>query len=213
MHNRVALGVLLTGLMLFPGVVQADMVNAGFETGDLTGWERVGGGSGAFSVVTSLTGVTRSYSAPYGSYFAVVHTTTNTTWMSELHQKVTLGAGQVLSGKAAMEAASDAEFYYLAEVKIFDSTTQAFPWRFDFGSVPVNTSMDWSTWEWTAPYDGTFQLEYRVMVLHAAGPGFINGLFDMSEGPSPVIPEPGTLTLLALGLPGLALLRRRRRAQ
>ena len=216
MSRSPLLSMSLVCLLLLPCLVSADLVNPGFETGDLTGWTAYfQNPGGTASAVTSFTGVTRTYSAPYGTYFAALHSPTGN--YTHLYQDVALSAGQVLSGMAALDlAASSGSGNYYARVTLTEEGGQSeIAWSAGHYTgtvlVPFNTSGDWSSWEWTAPKTATYELEYKMYGVFVNGAA--NGLFDMAAGPSPVIPEPGTLALLAMGLPGLALLRRRRRAE
>ena len=68
MRRSVLLCLSLVSLVLLPCLVHADsLINPGFETGDLTGWNV--DPADVANVVTNWPGQTRNYTPPEGRYF------------------------------------------------------------------------------------------------------------------------------------------------
>jgi hypothetical protein len=207
MRSSIVLWTSLVCLVLFPCLVHADtLINPGFETGDISGWTWVPNSpSDSYSVVTGWTGQTLTYTPPEGQYFLAINS-----WIGgEVYQDVNLTAGQQLQGVAALDNASS-EFSpgaTLANVQVLQGGNPiATPWSVTETDVSGNTSGPWTDWSWTAPSSGTYRLAYETYAVNANSWEY--GLFDAQPQP---LPEPGTCALLLMGLPGVALLRRRRK--
>jgi hypothetical protein len=206
--------LLVVCLLIVPCLVHADsLVNPGFETGDLTGWsyDNSAGGSDWADVFTSWDGQTIDYTPAFGSNFLVMRG-----WLwSDVYQDVYLYAGQVLNGMAALDNASESgsTSAILARVRIIEGgggATLANPWTKTATDVAFTTSGNWETWSWTAPYSGTFRLNYNIYAVEENSNEF--ALFDAQPGDAPApVPEPGTLVLMLMGLPGGAMWWRRRK--
>jgi hypothetical protein len=206
MRRSSLLWISLLLLLVFPCLAHADnLINPGFETGDLTGWTAGGGSYGAF-VVQSYTDSLMTYNPVFGSYFLELACWTD----GYVYQDVNLTAGQVLSGAAALDNTVGIQggIYPALQVQVFDEGTDtqiATPLAISTDNPTYGAAGPWTSWSWTAPYSGTFELKYDVNANPVWGHEY--GLFD---APQPT-PEPGTCALLLLGLPGLAALRRRRK--
>jgi hypothetical protein len=204
-------------LLASPCLTLADLVNPGFETGDLTGWTVVMDTPplDAATVVTTFAGQTRTYSAPYGNNFLRLQGW----WDATIYQNVLLSAGQQLTGMAAVDLPTDfgSLGLPLGAARIFDSGGNElfpYPWILTSSQISPNTSSPWQAWTWTAPYAGSFRFQYTSFGRFTNGT--VNALFDMEvgEAPDPTVPEPGSLALMGLGLPMAGLwLRKRRSAQ
>ncbi len=80
--------------MAVPAIAQ---VNAGFETGNLTGWA----GSGAAVVTSHSTDLGATYTAPEGKFFARVE---GGCYTKSISQSFNVTAGQTITGSAAFDA-------------------------------------------------------------------------------------------------------------
>jgi len=192
--------VLLAFVSLGPVAAHgATLVNPGFETGDLTGWDTFLR-NGTAAVVADLDG----YHPPMGGHFLAVGGGAANS-QQYVWQGVNLTKGDVLKGWAALDhAATDVSFSDWAAAEVFNSgldTLVAPIWR-----SPSSPSAGWEKWTWNVPYTGYFYIAFSSST-DAATYSRSLGLFDVRDTPNP---EPGTVALMLLGLPVAALLRRRR---
>ncbi|HEY3396097.1 MAG TPA: hypothetical protein VGM19_00410 [Armatimonadota bacterium] len=152
--------------------------NPGFETGDLTGWTEYN--NCPSQVVTSWTGVDRTYEPTAGSYFAVVPSLPSGGY-GALRQQFSASAGDVLKGYAALDAriagdswlnSGDAIAY--VTITTLDESDSWTPWYADLHA----TSGPWESWSWTAPASGVYVLEYYVFIFSDT-PGAAVALYDV----------------------------------
>lgn len=136
------------------------LVNGGFETGDLTGWN---------VNVPGLAGVVTTFGYPVPTHYSVegdsflVLTAGAANVYTVASQTVTLNAGETLSGWAAFVAWDDMPWNDDAAVVIVSGGPLATPWAQSVAVVGgYGQSSPWESWSWTAPADGVYTLELKV---------------------------------------------------
>lgn len=203
---------LLVGMIAAMGsfAAQASLVNAGFETGDLTGWTASLSGGSASAVTSNST----SYQPPVtylpqdGNYFLAIASGAANVWQT-VSQSVTLGAGQTLSGWAAFDWGDYPSYYDGVKVSIYNGSNVlvSTPFYDDGAGDPSGYNGPWTTWSFTAATAGTYTLEYASRnTQDGGGPNQTYGYFDAE------VPEPASLALFGVALAGLGSLRRKQRA-
>jgi hypothetical protein len=190
--------------------VQGAVINAGFETGDLTGWTT--NLSGGTATVVNSHSTTYDPPATYlpaeGSYFLAIMSGNPNVWQT-VSQSLTLSAGETIGGMAAFNWGDYPSFYDGAMVQVLGLTGAqiALPFFMDGSNLPSGYNGPWTTWSWTAPADGTYILQYAARnTIDAGGPDQTYGYFDAAQVQG--IPEPTTLLLLSSSLLGLLGIRR-----
>jgi hypothetical protein len=218
------------------------IVNGGFETGDFTGWTVVDqtGGSGSWFVNNSTTAPLSGFATPgpaSGSFYALTDQTGPGSHV--LLQSFTVAAGSTVnlsfdmfsnnqSGvKAAPGGPSDLDFNVVpnqhARVDILTAGASPFDTA---GGVVTNLYNDstLTVGGVTNPYvhysfditaavggGGTFQLRFAEVDNQLFFQQGVDNVSIIATGG--VVPEPAGITLLGLGIGGLAALRVRKRSK
>ena len=169
------------GLLVVNGVlaltVNANLINSGFETGDLTGWTATGSGS-AFASRTDYEWPAPSLDEsrlPEGTHFAAIVPDASSTYTT-LSQSFTLHEGQRLSGWVALAINPWHGLMFNADA--FASLTSsagtvvvwdaAYVWPASAASGPNTTDhldqpwwlWGWVQWNFTAPGTDVYTLTY-----------------------------------------------------
>lgn len=202
---------------------QAALVNAGFETGNLTGWSTsLSGGTATVVNSNSTTYFTNAtYLPPEGNYFLAIESGNADVWQTA-YQSVALAAGETIEGVAAFDWGDYLPYEDGARVRILDAAGAeiAVPFYLDgsltpgtqkaFGEPDSGFNGPWTAWSWTAASAGTYTVEFGARnTLDSGGPNQTFGLFDAHVS---AVPEPASLALLGIGLAGLGAMRRKQRS-
>lgn len=228
--NRFLLLAAVSAVALTLQTASAVPLNGGFESGDFTGWtvaiptgesQTMGTLPAGTAAVHSSWGpfgrMADALTAPDGTYFAAIGSANNAYFMGLQTYNITarldftLHAGNVLSGSAAFYN-GDFEAQDTARVRIFDASNNelATPWLAVSGGRSYRSASAWETWDWQAPIDGNYTVEVGVSTFgdnRFASYGFFDKVGVSTVVP---VPEPSGLSLIGMGLAGLAAFNRRR---
>lgn len=152
--------------LLFPAPA-ALALNEGFETGNVTGFGGTEPPGATALVVTAHAGDSTAYTPVRGRHFLELKTN-GPDRFTQFEQPYALKAGEFLKGYAAFDArerSTDPAFNDYAQVRILSATREeiAVPWQASVASVGATGDGPWTTWTYTAPADGTYILEYRII--------------------------------------------------
>lgn len=157
--------VMAIALMLRAGAALA--LNEGFETGNVTGFGGTIPPGASAEVVTTHAGDTSPYAPARGRYFLELKTD-GPDRFTQFEQPYRLKAGEFLKGYAAFDArerGTDPQFNDYAQVRILSAARDeiAVPWQADVAGVGATGDGPWTPWTFTAPADGTYIVEYRII--------------------------------------------------
>jgi hypothetical protein len=178
---------------LSAGMGRADLINGGFETGDLSGWTLYGESEGV-SIVSNFS----NFYPREGRRIASFSKTAVLTYMLGL-----IEWGDTLFGQFTWEStdagANGYGYVQIMRVPLNGDVADTFYWRRD-----AVRSTAWEYWQWTAAEPGYYELRLGIVNNNSLSP--IHALFDGVQGRQ--VPLPGSLVLLGSGLLGLAGWRR-----
>jgi len=185
--------------LLFYTPANADIVNGGFETGDLTGWMCLD--YAQCNVVTSYSSSYLTLAPQQSSYFSTVEPGGGL-YQSRLEQSITLNAGDVISGYFALDGVA----MHSGSVTVDDGVTTVVI------ASQAHTNISWTYWSWTAPATNTYALAFAPFAISGPlpwDPTYVVLFVDGVSVTSSSVPEPASMLLLSLGLMGLAGVRRK----
>lgn len=142
-------------------------LNEGFETGNVTGFGGTEPPGATAEVVTAHAGDSSSYAPVRGHYFLALKTN-GPDRFTQFEQPYALKAGEFLKGYAAFDArerSTDPAFNDYAEVRILSAERDpvAIPWSASIATTGASGDGPWTPWTFTAPADGVYILEYRII--------------------------------------------------
>jgi len=143
----------------------SSLTNAGFETGDFTGWDVVG----EAEVVESYVGkgynnelVGPTFYPKEGSKFAVLKTGLGAGAYSTISQTKFLNTGETISGWAAFDAVDYLPYNDDAAVVVQVGGIVGLLWSKDIAAVGNYGASEWEHWSFTAPYSGLYTITLKV---------------------------------------------------
>lgn len=153
--------------LLLTGSSAALAINEGFETGNVTGFGGTVPPGASAEVVTSHAGSSSTYSPARGHYFLELKTN-GPDRFTQFEQRYRLKAGEFIKGYAAFDArerSSDPAYNDYAEVHVLNDARQEIdvPWYADVAGTGATGDGPWTPWKFTAPADGTYIVEYRII--------------------------------------------------
>jgi hypothetical protein len=213
--KRAWIAALALAAILTVGPAYAGLANFGFETGSTAGW--------GLDLNIGASNVTGNFTDPYvtypfnfgpveGSNFMVLTAGWGDVPVTA-RQTFTAVSGEIIQGKTAFASGElydpSSGFGWFNDkswVKIFDDNNSQYlytAYAMDVATAGLAGYTNWALWTWTAPYNGTFVVEYGVQNYADFG-GASSALYDAAP-----VPLPPSLLLLAPGLIGILGLRRR----
>ena len=156
-----------------PACAAITLVNAGFETGNATGWH----GSG--SVTQGYAG----YTAPDGSYFGLVRSPGCPG--ESLEQQFTAQAGDVLTGWAFFRTGDYLPYDDNGDVRLVieRSNTSTVVFSSSVGEVGAAGATPWTPFSYAFESDGSYVVQVRVENAVDCGEESAVGI-DMAQGPT-----------------------------
>ena len=208
-HRRCVLTAVLTlaTIVMTAGIepVYADIINGGFETGDLTGWQTYADAGGSVSVINST-------EAPEGTHYAILSLDPPGTPPFDgafaqliLSQNITAAAGQTVQLDVRSAGTTNAGGF---EIDMWDVHGGGYT------SLIIPSNGTGSMGDWTSvtvPFtDSLAPAHLRIMLDEHP----VNGAWypqQVAVDAIFLVPEPSTLVLLGVGAIGLLVYARRRR--
>lgn len=197
-------------------LVNANVVNSGFETGDTSNWVLTIPSGGSATVVNTHTGSSSTYLPSGGAYFLELKTDGPGSY-TRATQVITMAAGATIVGSSAFDCREYGTFNDDAFVEILDATDAiiATPWNEGCASLGYESADGpWTEWSFTATTSGTYKVSYRVAnALDSVVDAY--ALFDSAQKAEPTVPVPlfstGMVWLLSamIGLIAVGTIRRR----
>ena len=196
----------------------ATLTNAGFETGDLSGWTFT---SGYVSVETDADDAIGSppfgehFTATEGNYFANLIAGESSGVYTTLSQAFTLTTASRLSFDAAFLAFDYLPYDDDGYVRIFSTTSNQVVFASSISAVGDQGHTSWARFTSSTLDIGDYVLEAGVRNIDDPDPRYSSQLLldnvSLAEAPTTVVPEPATWALMigGFGMAG-AMLRRRR---
>jgi len=188
----------------------ATIINAGFETGDLTGWSVNAPAAGLVSVVSSATalGAGPTYLPQEGNFFAKLLTGTGQDLSTVLSQTFDMLAGETFSFRTAFDTseAPGSSFNDKGSVGVFNITDAINTTLYSksVSSVVPSGSEPWTYITFTAPTDATYFFSASVKNV---GDNIIPSALYLDLA----VPEPSTWAMMLLGFSLIGVSMRRRR--
>jgi len=218
--------------------IQAAPANGSFESAVLDGWRleisrgssssnqrnRAAGSAAVASTWEPDSSPSPLRSAIAGNKFAILNTLANGNFMGNrtynisLSQTLVLAPGETVTGWSSFFN-GDFEAQDSAWVKILDANGNlvATPWLENSGcapeihhnETPFQNATPWTQWSWQSPANGSYTLSLG-MTTHGDNNYASYGFFDdILVVPTTLpVPEPSSLSLVAIGVTVLAIRRR-----
>lgn len=200
-------------IVLSAGAQAATLANAGFETGDLSGWEAPAGNVDVVTeaddaLIGSVFG--EHFTAPEGSYFARLTAGPVSGDYTLLFQPFTLTVNSRMSFFAAFLAFDYAPYDDDAYVRVFSLTSSETVFASSVGAVGDQGHTSWARFTSGELAAGDYVFEAGVRNIDDPDAAYSSQL--LVDGVAIAVPEPGAwaLMLLGFGATGAALRLRRR---
>lgn len=157
----------VVGLLLapMPTAAAASLNNAGFETGNFSGWSVVVPPGAFAGVVTSYTGTETGFlTTPFNGRFFAVLKTNGPGSQTRVFQSVGLAAGETLTGAAFFKAEDYCPYDDNAQVLVRRSSGALVAVVFSSSVCSVGNYgyTGWRTWSISAPAADTYTVEARI---------------------------------------------------
>ncbi len=207
--------VLYIALLGSFSISQGAVTNGKFETGDLSGWNSSG------TVDTTMNVYARDYlglsQEPYsgywypteGNYFAALSSTdSDGTDVSSLSQTITANAGDILEFDYFFDYGDYAPYYdwSIGRLSFGENNITLFEINTSGNELSDDQNIDWTHLSYMLPFSGFYTLEFTI------ADGAVPGSFESILGVDyvRVIPAPGAIVLVGIGLSMLSKMKRRK---